>query len=182
MILPGLSSKWGRKGKKKEEISDDAAIDWSALTFTLDGQEFSDTLDLFNKAEGVDPPEASREVENSINRTLPEQTADDEVARAQRKAQVAEAEAKADKAKSDNSKRDSMYRWSLRLVTSMLVVTIVFMLWYMYYAMHVKHELPELVLVTWMGTTVVEAIGIVLIIAKYLFPSIDSNSEQPSQQ
>lgn len=182
MRLPRLAF-WKRHKEEAQQASpSNMPIDWSNVTFTFnDGREFSDTLNLFDGAETARPPKKSRKAENSTPRRLSEQTAEDEVAIAQRRAQIAEAEAKAAKAKSDNSKRDSMYKWSLQLVSSMLVVTIIFMVWYMFYAMHVKNELPELVLVTWMGTTVVEAIGIVLIIAKYLFPSADSSSEQDTQ-
>lgn len=179
MWLPRLTL-WKRHKEEAQQSSpSDMPIDWSNVTFTFNnGQEISDTLNLFDSAETARPPKRPRKADGSTPRRLSEQTAEDEVAIAQRRAQIAEAEAKAAKAKSDNSKRDSMYRWSLGLVTGMLFCTVWFMGWYMHYAMHVKNELPELVLVTWMGTTVVEAIGIVLIIAKYLFPSADSSPEQ----
>lgn len=178
MRFPRLAL-WKRsKEKEQKASSSDRLIDWANVTVTVNDKEFSDTLNFFDSAETAHPPKRPRKADVSTPRKLSEQAAEDEVTIAQRRAQIAEAEAKADKAKSDNSKRDSMYKWSLGLVTAMLGFTIVFMFWYMAHAMYVKNELPELVLVTWMGTMVVEAIGIVLIIAKYLFPSADSSPEQ----
>lgn len=119
-----------------------------------------------------------KEVEDTSSQALPvaELTSEGvsellEATKAEFSAKAVIAQEKAHKAKGDNTKRDLMFTWALVLVTIMLGFTILFVTWYMGYAMLAKQELPELVLVTWMTSTVVEAIGIVLIIAKYLFPS-----------
>lgn len=152
-------------------------LDVVASSLNTDVAEAADSRRIFEAAKAADPaqvPGLGFRVE------LTQQSADDEVALAQRQAEIVAAQEKANKVRGDNTKRDSMFRWALSLVTCMLVFTAFFMIWYMRYAMHVKNELPELVLVTWMGTTVVEAIGIVLIIAKYLFPSSETGNEKPT--
>jgi len=148
------------------------SLDSAALDVKPDPKELAEAQYLLNNADqkAADVDVETDSYEYRTGATLTTQSMADEVKEAQNKAAITAAEEQANKVRGDNNKRDAMFKWALTLVSLMLLFTIIFMLWYMTYAMHVKNELPELVLVTWMGTTVVEAIGIALIIAKYLFP------------
>lgn len=142
----------------------------AANEFAYDPNEAAEAQSLYETSERQDDAVATEFSYHGEANRLTTQSMADEVKEAQNKAAITAAEEQANKVRGDNNKRDAMFKWALTLVSLMLLFTIIFMLWYMTYAMHVKNELPELVLVTWMGTTVVEAIGIALIIAKYLFP------------
>lgn len=62
--------------------------------------------------------------------------------------------------------------WSLILVTILLAFTILFILWYLWFVFYRQPDkFDPAILITWMTSTVVEVIGIVYVIARYLFPT-----------
>jgi hypothetical protein len=69
-------------------------------------------------------------------------------------------------------------KWLLWLVTGQLIVAdIVFAL---YFVVGVHWDLPEGVIYVWLATTLVELVGVVTVVTRYLFPRRDSVSEAKS--
>ncbi|HEX2096357.1 MAG TPA: hypothetical protein VHF50_03200 [Solirubrobacterales bacterium] len=63
-------------------------------------------------------------------------------------------------------------KWLLWLVTGQLIVAdIVFAL---YFIVGVHWDLPEGVIYVWLATTLVELVGVVTVVTRYLFPRRDS--------
>lgn len=63
-------------------------------------------------------------------------------------------------------------KWLLWLVTGQLIVAdIVFAL---YFIIGVHWDLPEGVIYVWLATTLVELVGVVTVVTRYLFPRRDS--------
>lgn len=67
-------------------------------------------------------------------------------------------------------------KWLLWLVTGQLIVAdIVFAL---YFIVGVHWDLPEGVIYVWLATTLVELVGVVTVVTRYLFPRRDSASSE----
>lgn len=79
--------------------------------------------------------------------------------------------AKIKKFKNDNKMRKSFFKWASLL--TFVIITINSILFAAYLAVHMwgEHAIPDVVMISWVTSTIVEVLGIVTIIAKYLFPS-----------
>lgn len=83
--------------------------------------------------------------------------------------------AKIAKLKNDNEMRKAFFAWASKLTVA--IITINSVLFAIYMAVHAwgVHPVPESVMLAWVTSTIVEVLGIVAIIARYLFPGKGSS-------
>ena len=78
--------------------------------------------------------------------------------------------------KADNEERLKLTIWAKRVVLSMLLLSVAGIGFYLYASFYVMHVMPDsAVLVTWLSSTVVEVIGIMYVIVRYLFPQQETD-------
>ena len=71
------------------------------------------------------------------------------------------------KAKQQNELRERFFRWTSILASAIIAGNFVLMA---YYAHALGGKVPDNVMIYWISSTVVQILGIVYIIARYLFP------------
>lgn len=78
--------------------------------------------------------------------------------------------AKIDKLKNDNEMRKAFFAWASKLTIAIIGLNGVLFAAYLYVQWDGGHPIPESVMFAWVTSTIVEVLGIVAIIARYLFP------------
>lgn len=78
--------------------------------------------------------------------------------------------AKIKKLKNDNRMRKLFFKWASKLTVGIIAVNSVLFAAYMAVHMWGEHPIPESVMLAWVMSTIIEVLGIVAIIARYLFP------------
>lgn len=71
----------------------------------------------------------------------------------------------------DNEGRRKVRKYAARIVAFVLLSSVAFIFTYILFSFIKLNQAPEsVILVTWLSTTVIEVIGIMYVIARYLFP------------
>jgi hypothetical protein len=73
----------------------------------------------------------------------------------------------------DNKNRRRYSFWLLWAMCAQIIYVDVF---FTIYAVHIHWQLPAAAISTWVGATVVQVVGVVLVITHYLFPNRDATA------
>lgn len=93
----------------------------------------------------------------------------------ERRAKAAQAESVAKRMEAENDLRSELGKAALKCVKWQLVVCNVLVVAYAARLMWLQREIPTEVIITWMGATTAEIIGILWVIARSLFPFRDEH-------
>ena len=164
--MPALAERQDNSSGERAKSEKHDALSAFANALVQVGDSLASSFEFYFGQSGNKRNDSSNiDIENTLD-------SDEACRRRKLKAEADREASRAERLKDENSLRRRLGYSAIGIVITQLFVCDAFVLLYGLYCSHNGWEIPSQVVISWMASTIVEVIGLLLVIAKSLFPIV----------